>query len=145
MTRPIPLPVARVDRPRAYPMPRRAADPRFTWGLTHEVRDVLVRHGFPAEFSGMDLVELQQALFTFLYAPSTPVVNEVVDLVACAICGTPVRYDPLKRGWTDAAGRFGWGVDDVKGTDQLIHFHRVKSPALPVARPGTTGEPGARR
>lgn len=52
---------------RAYPLnPAPEDDARFTRGLSIDVADVLVRHGYP-EPTGLDWVELQLALFRFLY------------------------------------------------------------------------------
>ena len=45
--------------PRAYPLPRPDADPRFTFGLAVDVADVLERHGYPPVRAGLDVVELQ--------------------------------------------------------------------------------------
>lgn len=53
---------------RTYPLPRPDDDPRFTLGLAVAVADVLAAHGYPPITSGRDYVELQQALFGFLYA-----------------------------------------------------------------------------
>ncbi len=56
---------------RAYPIrPEPEDDPRFSFGLTHDVAEVLVRHGYPPVTAGADLVELQLSLFRFLYGPS---------------------------------------------------------------------------
>lgn len=54
--------------PRAYPVvpPDGDNDKRFTLGLTLDVAAVLVRHGYPP-IDGLDFVDLQQALFRFLY------------------------------------------------------------------------------
>ncbi|WP_199431158.1 hypothetical protein [Qaidamihabitans albus] len=50
---------------RVFPLPPPESDARFTFGL---LVDVLARHGYPmAEATGVDLVELRQALFQFLY------------------------------------------------------------------------------
>lgn len=55
-----------------YPRPVTDSDPRFTFGLILDVADVLTRHGYPPlSDDGMDHVDLQQALFRFLYGPST--------------------------------------------------------------------------
>lgn len=57
-------------KPRAYPLPRPAddaRDERFTFGLALDVAAVLKQHGYPAP-TGRDYVELQQALFRFIYA-----------------------------------------------------------------------------
>lgn len=54
---------------RNYPLPRPAeADPRFSFGLAFDVARVIEQHGYPPVTAGADLVELQQALFVFLYA-----------------------------------------------------------------------------
>ena len=53
----------------SYPLPRPADDPRFTVGLWIDVVKVLTEHGYPP-LTGPDVVELQQALFQFLYGPS---------------------------------------------------------------------------
>ncbi|UCM89189.1 hypothetical protein [Streptomyces marincola] len=42
-------------------------DGRFTLGLTLDVAEVLVRHGYPPITSGRDFLQLQQALYRFLY------------------------------------------------------------------------------
>lgn len=53
---------------RVYPIrPESDEDPRFTFGLTREVAEVLERHGYPPVSAGGDLVDLQQALYRFLY------------------------------------------------------------------------------
>lgn len=54
--------------PRAYPLPAPTDDNRFTFGLILDVADVLHRHGYPKITSGDDFVELQQAVWRFLYA-----------------------------------------------------------------------------
>jgi hypothetical protein len=58
---------------RAYPIrPQPEDDPRFTLGLTHDVAKVLEGHGYPPISSGLDFVDLQQALFKFLYGSTDP-------------------------------------------------------------------------
>lgn len=52
--------------PRVYPLDPPENDPRFTLGLTLDVREVLQKQGYP-ELGPLDIVELQQALFRFLY------------------------------------------------------------------------------
>lgn len=53
---------------RAYPItPAPDDDSRFTVGLTVDVIKVLTEHGYPPVTNGMDIVELQQALYRFLY------------------------------------------------------------------------------
>ena len=52
-----------------YPLPDEE-DPRFTFGLILDVAEVLKRHGYDP-LHGTDLVDLQQALYGFLYAPSS--------------------------------------------------------------------------
>ncbi|OAA28232.1 hypothetical protein UG55_1006205 [Frankia sp. EI5c] len=54
--------------PRVYPLDPPAEDPRFTLGLTFDVARLLESHGYPAITSGADLLELQMALFRYLYA-----------------------------------------------------------------------------
>jgi hypothetical protein len=52
---------------RNYPIhPRPDNDPRFTLGLVIDVADVLEQRGYP-ETSPGDLIELQQALYRFIY------------------------------------------------------------------------------
>ncbi|MFG3701606.1 hypothetical protein ACGF5C_27395 [Micromonospora sp. NPDC047620] len=53
----------------AYPIhrPDSRADDRFTVGLALDVADVLTRHGYPPLTRGVDLLRLQQALFTLIY------------------------------------------------------------------------------
>lgn len=58
------------EQPRQYPIPRAASeqgDPRFTVGLLLDVGAALQAHGYPSVKNGRDLVELQQALFGFIY------------------------------------------------------------------------------
>lgn len=53
---------------RAYPIqPRPDDDDRFTRGLTIDVAKVLTDHGYPTVANGLDFVDLQQALYRFLY------------------------------------------------------------------------------
>lgn len=52
---------------RTYPLPAPADDPRFTHGLLFDVARVLAEHGYPKVEHGLDLVDLQAALFGFLY------------------------------------------------------------------------------
>ena len=51
---------------RTYPLPAPDNDPRFTFGLIHEIAKTLESHGYPA-LTGMDAVDLMQALFRLLY------------------------------------------------------------------------------
>lgn len=69
---------------RAYPLPRPDDDPRFTFGLQLDVAKVLERHGFP-KVSGVDLVDLGQALFGFLYAAEEQSAPDVED-------GSPLTF-----------------------------------------------------
>jgi len=55
---------------RQYPInPTPGDDPRFTLGLAKEIADVLEAHGYPEITNGVDFLDLQQALYRFLYAP----------------------------------------------------------------------------
>lgn len=51
---------------RVYPLSA-GQDPRFTLGLALDVAAVLEQHGYPPVRAGLDLVDLQQALYRFLY------------------------------------------------------------------------------
>lgn len=42
-------------------------DSRFTVGLLYDVRNALQAHGYPEIANGLDIVDLQMALFGFLY------------------------------------------------------------------------------
>lgn len=55
-----------MEMARNYPMPRPDDDKRFTFGVMSRVATVLENAGFPA-LSGRDMVDLQSALFGFLY------------------------------------------------------------------------------
>jgi hypothetical protein len=58
---------------RQYPIsPAPADDSRFTFGLTKDIADVLETHGYPKITAGLDFVDLQQALYRFLYAAAEP-------------------------------------------------------------------------
>ncbi|QDY10231.1 hypothetical protein FJK98_26355 [Micromonospora sp. HM134] len=57
---------------RRFPIPLRAEDSRFTFGLVHDVAQVLAAHGYPPmtgpyDGCGADLLALQQALFSLIY------------------------------------------------------------------------------
>lgn len=56
------------EPPRAYPLPPDEGDPRFSIGLLLDVVKVLERHGYPAVRAGLDLVDLQQTLHSFIYS-----------------------------------------------------------------------------
>ena len=65
-----------------YPIqPRPENDPRFTIGLLHDLIEVLKRHGY-GPLEGHDAVNLQQAMFGFLYgtAAAEPDVPEGMAL-----------------------------------------------------------------
>jgi len=53
----------------AYPIPRPDGDTdvRFTIGLALDIAAVLARHGYPPITTGIDLLRVQQALFTLIY------------------------------------------------------------------------------
>lgn len=56
---------------REYPItPAPDDDPRFTLGLAIDVAGVLEAHGYPKITAGLDYVDLQQALYRFLYGPT---------------------------------------------------------------------------
>ncbi|MFD7732234.1 hypothetical protein ACFV6F_17830 [Kitasatospora phosalacinea] len=44
-------------------------DTRFSFGLVFDVAKVLEAHAYPPVTAGLDLVNLRQALFRFLYTP----------------------------------------------------------------------------
>lgn len=56
---------------RAYPLPQpeTGIDPRFTRGLTYDIGKLLEAAGYPPVTAGRDIVELQLALFRFIYEP----------------------------------------------------------------------------
>jgi hypothetical protein len=57
---------------RAYPLPRpEGDDPRFNFGLLHEVAKVIEDAGYPPLTNGTDLVDLRGVLFGFLYSKET--------------------------------------------------------------------------
>jgi hypothetical protein len=58
--------MAETTQPRTYPL-NVPNDPRFTIGLLIDVKRVLEEHGYPPITHGLDLVDLQQALHSFLY------------------------------------------------------------------------------
>ncbi|MCW0214392.1 MAG: hypothetical protein OJJ54_13615 [Pseudonocardia sp.] len=51
---------------RNYPVPEQEHDPRFTIGLLFDVERLIVSAGYPP-LENMDRVDLQEALFRFLY------------------------------------------------------------------------------
>lgn len=55
-----------VSMERVYPLPELDTDERFTHGLVLDVARLLTAHGYPP-LRAADMVELQQALFGFLY------------------------------------------------------------------------------
>lgn len=73
--------------PRVYPVEQPApgdTDPRFTFGLTIDVAKVLVEHGYPETTSGADIIELQQALYRFIYRSAR--CEHGIDTVECRPC-----------------------------------------------------------
>lgn len=58
---------AELKPPRRFPLERRTEDDRFSFGLLVDVIAVLEKHGYPPAEHGDDLVNLQLALFKFLY------------------------------------------------------------------------------
>jgi len=61
---------------RVYPIPDPPGDPgdpRFGMRLLLAFRDLLAEHGYPRATEGVDLLHLQAALFTMLYAHPEPV------------------------------------------------------------------------
>lgn len=61
-----------VPGPAFYPLTVPGTDTRFTFGLVFDVAKVLEAHGYPPVTAGLDLVNLRQALFRFLYTPEFP-------------------------------------------------------------------------
>jgi hypothetical protein len=59
-----------------YPLPRPAADKRFTYGLAMDVAAVLEQAGYPPVRTGSDLTRLQEHLFAFLYGSGMGVVRD---------------------------------------------------------------------
>jgi hypothetical protein len=55
---------------RHYPLPRPESDPRFCFGLLHDVAKLIEKYGYPP-LTGHDMVPLRQALFHVIYAPTT--------------------------------------------------------------------------
>ncbi len=51
---------------RNYPVPREGHDLRWSFSVTNAVAKVLEDRGYP-EFTGLDRIELNTALFRFLY------------------------------------------------------------------------------
>ncbi len=77
--------------PQMYPLgePEPNTDKRFTFGLVVEVADVLAKHGYPdilANASGADALNLEQALFTFIYGRADDSGRHVLG---CAIWSSP--------------------------------------------------------
>lgn len=60
----------RVDAtsPPTYPLPPPADDPRFTYGLLHDIAEALQHNGFPRS-TGTDWANLLIALHQFIYQP----------------------------------------------------------------------------
>jgi hypothetical protein len=55
--------------PPVYPLPAPAGtDPRFSYGLLHDIAEALQRNGFPRP-EGADWANLITCLGTFLYQP----------------------------------------------------------------------------
>lgn len=53
---------------RTYPItPTPEDDERFAFGLVHDAAQLIERHGYPKVENGRDLLELQAALYAFLY------------------------------------------------------------------------------
>ncbi|MFD4142942.1 hypothetical protein [Streptomyces sp. NPDC058572] len=54
---------------RAYPVPRKGRDPRFTECVVNTVAAALASHGYPPVSNIWDWSELEMALAGFLYHP----------------------------------------------------------------------------
>lgn len=59
-----------------FPVPKEEGDKRLTFGLVLDVAEVFQRHGYP-DVTGMDHVDLQSALFRFLYGPRSEIDQEI--------------------------------------------------------------------
>jgi hypothetical protein len=110
----------------AYPVARPispAVDPRFTFGLTLDVARVLEKWGYPKFAAGGDFVELQQALFRFIYGPAPAAAAESIGSPAVtAALGT---MDLLAR---VPAVRASLGRQGIASVDE-------PAPYLPAAAP----------
>lgn len=97
---------------RSYPLPRPETDPKFTFGLVVDVADALTSRGYPP-LTGLDLVELQQALFRFLYAPASLEVGtaDYAELISTTVV-VEINNDPA--GW-----HYSREVDDVFTTEHV--------------------------
>ncbi|MEV6634390.1 hypothetical protein AB0M54_26945 [Actinoplanes sp. NPDC051470] len=53
---------------RTYPLTPADVDERFTFWLLIDVAELLEKHGYTRPVAYLDLIELRQALFGFLYS-----------------------------------------------------------------------------
>lgn len=71
---------------RVYPLPcpESGEDPRYTFGLLRDIGKLLEAAGYPPVTAGGDIVELQLALFRFIYddAQATPIRTSAVQPAA---------------------------------------------------------------
>lgn len=93
---------------RAYPLsqPESGSDPRFTFGLTLDVAKVIEAAGYPPVTDGSDFVDLQQALFRFLYESSV-----LGDIELDAARAVQDEDQPTSQPATPARGH---GLDDFE-------------------------------
>lgn len=110
----------------AYPLPRPESgdDPRFTFGLIHEVGKVLEAHGFPPVRNGSDHVDLMAALFGFVFASEARPVPPVEDDSATTFTEfrIAVTYWQRRVEEYEAAGDLT-GADRSRGYVEMLQRH----------------------
>ncbi|MFC8276290.1 hypothetical protein ACFUJR_27915 [Streptomyces sp. NPDC057271] len=131
---------------RLYPIqPLPEDDARFTFGLTLDVAAVLKARGYPSITNGGDFLDLQQALYRFLYvgereyelpvepdSPPGPSAGELAE--------QRHLVDPLDRAYAALAPRSEPAVrPHVPALRELLAGQRAAAPDTPSTQPGTPG------
>ena len=132
---------------RNYPMAAPAEDPRFTLGLALDVAEVLRGAGYEDELTGLDLVQLQQALYRFLYTgrSESPRAQDPVDRTGATLGDLAQRVARLEEQLAGMSGELRTRrlvVVDEDGVERITAGMHLVSPdraELKVLAPGDDG------
>lgn len=115
---------------RAYPLPRpESDDPRFNFGLIHDVGKVLESHGFPPVRNGSDHVDLMTALFGFVFeSEARPVPAEDDSATTFTEFRTAVTYWQRRVEEYEAAGDLT-GADRSRSYVEMLQRHVLRAEA----------------
>jgi hypothetical protein len=115
---------------RTYPLGRLADDPRFTLGLVIDIIKVLTGHGFPPITAGGDIVQLQLALFGFLYGPAGGISSAEPPALATAEAS---EQPPAERAAASMATIVELGMLSEESADALLSLWQRYDQLPPAA------------